>query len=258
MQDLSFAHRVWILIGLFTLSLAGSLFVGAVAQDPAYHVFADSRRWLGIANFGNVASNLPFLVVGVLGLGWLAGSRGRGKFDDRADIWPYAVFFAGVGLVGAGSAYYHLAPDNARLFWDRLPMTVAFMAFFAAIVADRIHKVAGNRILLPFLIVAGALSVFYWSWTESLGRGDLRPYGMVQFFPVLAIPVIFWLFPKGRYTDGRYLAWVIIWYAAAKVLEYFDAGILELSGTSVSGHSLKHLASAMAAFVVWRMLVTRR
>ena len=31
-----------------------------VPQDPAYHQFADARPWLGIPNFQNVASNLPW------------------------------------------------------------------------------------------------------------------------------------------------------------------------------------------------------
>jgi ceramidase len=258
MQGLSFAYRVWVLIGMLALILASSLFVGAIPQDPAYHIFADNRPWLGIANFGNVVSNLGFLVVCILGLGSVLGQEGQRTFDDRSDAWPYIVFFAGVGLVSAGSAYYHLAPDNARLFWDRLPMTLAFMAIFSAIVADRIHKAVGNRILLPVSIAIGVLSLFYWSWTESLGRGDLRLYGMVQFFPLLAVPVIFWLFPKGRYVDGRYLVWVILWYGAAKLMEFFDAGILDLLSESISGHSVKHLASAMAPLVVWRMLVKSR
>ena len=144
MQGLSFAHRVWILIGMFALSLAGVLFVGAIPQDPAYHFFADTRPWLGIANFGNVASNLPFSIVGVLGLWAVLGPEGRGNFEDRADAWPYIVFFVGVGFVSAGSAYYHLAPDNARLFWDRLPMTLAFMAVLSAIVADEKHTGFGS------------------------------------------------------------------------------------------------------------------
>ena len=155
MQDLSFANRVWILVGMFALSMAGVLFIDAISQDPAYHLFADTRSWLGIHNFGNVASNLPFLVVGVLGLWTALRPEGRGTFDYSTDAYPYIFFFAGVGLVGAGSAYYHLAPDNVRLFWDRLPMTVAFMAFFSAVIADRIHKAAGNRYLLPALIVIG-------------------------------------------------------------------------------------------------------
>ncbi len=62
-------------------------------------------------------------------------------------------------------------------------------------------------------------------------------------------------FLRSRYTDGRYLAWVIGWYGAAKVLEYFDVGVFDLLGNTISGHSLKHLLSAVATYMILRMLV---
>lgn len=43
-----------------------------------------------------------------------------------------AVLFAGVLLTSAGSTWYHLAPTNDSLVWDRLPMTLGFMGLFAA------------------------------------------------------------------------------------------------------------------------------
>ncbi|MBT4608495.1 MAG: hypothetical protein HOC05_00550 [Gemmatimonadetes bacterium] len=143
-----------------------------------------------------------------------------------------------------------------HLFWDRLPMTIAFMALFYAILADRVGGIAERyRWLLPLLVAAGFASLLYWDWTESLGRGDLRFYALVQFYPMLALPVICWLFSKARYTGGGYLIWVIFWYAAAKGLEHFDGEVFALLGHTVSGHSLKHLASAMATFMLWRMVV---
>ena len=111
-------------------------------------------------------------------------------FAERSDAWPYLAFFIGVALVSAGSAYYHWAPSNDRLLWDRLPMSIAFMAFCSAIIADRIDSKAGNVWLLPVLIGLGLASLVYWNWTESLGRGDLRFYGFVQFYPMIAIPAV--------------------------------------------------------------------
>jgi hypothetical protein len=96
------------------------------------------------------------------------------------------------------------------------------MAFCSAVVADRIDAQAGNTWLLPVLVAFGLMSLVYWHWTESAGRGDLRFYGFVQFFPIVALPVVCWLFPENRYTAGRYLAWVIGWYGLSKVLEHFD------------------------------------
>ena len=148
-----------------------------VAQSLAYHHFADRRTIFGIPNGCDVLSNALFLVVGGLGLWYvLCANPGRGSaaFLSQGERWPYAVFFLGVLLTAFGSAYYHLTPDNARLVWDRLPMTVGFMAFLAAMIAERIDLRAGLWLLIP-LIAIGAGSVFYWEWTELRGAGDLRP-----------------------------------------------------------------------------------
>ena len=254
MQNLTYQHRILILVAMFTVTLVGAAFVPPIPQDPGYHSFADARPFWGIPNFGDVASNAGFAVVSLFGLMSLTGTRRSAIFAEGPDAAPYLVFFVGVGLVSIGSSYYHLVPDTDRLFWDRLPMTIAFMALFAAIVADRIDRSAGIRWLLPILIAFGVASLLYWDWSEGQGRGDLRWYGLVQFYPMIALPVIFWLFPKARYTGGGQLVWVIIWYGIAKLLEHFDGDVLTLLGGAVSGHSLKHLAAAMATYYVLRMV----
>jgi hypothetical protein len=256
---MSYAQRVAVLIALFAVAAIAVLFVAPIPQDPAYHLFADTRAWLGIPNFGDVASNLGFALVGALGLRSVLGARGRDLFDAPSESWPYLTFFAAIGLVSLGSAYYHASPDNAHLFWDRLPMTIAFMALLYAFLSDRIGGVAQRWAwLLPALVAAGFASLLYWDWTEAQGRGDLRLYAMVQFYPMVALPVICWLFPNARYTRGLYLVWIILWYAAAKIFEHFDAWILEALGGTISGHSLKHLASAVAAYMIWRMVENGR
>ena len=134
----------------------------AIAQDPAYHVMADRRPLLGIPNALNVLSNIPFAVAGVLGLLAVFSPRpGARPFSDPWERWPYAALFAGTALTTAGSAYYHLAPDNARLVWDRLPMTVGFMGLLTAVVAERASLTLGRRLFVP-LLVFGAGSVAYW------------------------------------------------------------------------------------------------
>jgi Ceramidase len=258
MIGLSFWRRVAILIGLLAVGVLGILALDPIPQDPGYHAFADSRSLLGIPHFGNVVSNAGFAVVGILGILALARRRGHDIFAQRSDAWPYMVFFIGVALVSLGSAYYHWAPSNDRLLWDRLPMSIAFMAFFSAIIADRIDAKAGNGWLMAVLIGCGIASLIYWNWTESLGRGDLRFYGLVQFFPLIAIPAVCWLFPEYRYLAGRYIVWMVGWYGLSKVLEHFDGEVFDLLGHTVSGHTLKHLAAAMATLVVLQMLLARR
>lgn len=249
------AQRISVITGMAVVSLATVVFIPPIPQDPAYHLFADLRTCLGIPNIGNTMSNLAFAFVGVLGLWTTLGPVRARVFADKADAWPYVTFFLGVGLVSIESAYYHAAPDNARLFWDRLPMTIAFMALFYAVLADRVPGVAARmHWLLPLLVALGIASLFYWDWSEAKGTGDLRFYGLVQFYPMVALPVICWLYPKAKYTGSGYLIWIYVWYGIAKILEYFDVEIFDLFGQSVSGHSLKHLAAAIATFVVWRMV----
>jgi hypothetical protein len=246
-----------VLVALFVVGVVGLLPVGPIPQDPAYHTFADTRTMLGVPNFGNVASNLGFLLVGLAGIGALRRAAGRAWFDQAWHSRPYWVFFAAVSVVCLGSGYYHLWPSTDALFWDRLPMAIAFMALFAAVIADRVSARVGAVWGLPVLILLGISSLGYWDWTESFGRGDLRAYVLVQFFPLAAIPPMLWLFPLAQHTRGKYLGWGLVWYGTAKVLEHFDAWIFDYSAQVISGHSLKHLASAMAAFMVLRMLTAK-
>ena len=230
---------------------ASTLLIDAIPQDPAYHLFADLRSCLGIPNFGNVASNVGFPVVAFVGLFMLFGKDAGFQKYAVADMLPYGIFLVAIAFIGAGSAYYHWRPNNQNLFWDRLPMTVGFMALTAAIVADRIHRTVGLKIVLPVLIALGIASLIYWSVTEAAGSGDLRPYALVQFLPLILIPLICWLFPKARYTNGRYVAGMILCYALAKFFELADYQIFDSTGGMISGHSLKHLMAAVAtAFVI--------
>lgn len=151
-----------------------------IPQSLDYHNFADQRSFVGVPNFLDVVSNLPFLIVGIWGLLVVASPKYAGSFITSGERWPYVVFFLGVALTCFGSSYYHLHPTNGRLVWDRLPMTLGFMGILSATVAERINVKVGVR-LLPLLVAAGVLSVLYWSWTEAHGQGDLRPYFLVQF-----------------------------------------------------------------------------
>jgi hypothetical protein len=230
-------------------------FLPPIAQDPEYHNFADRRAAFGVPHFLNVISNLPFAAVGAMGLWTLLKAESIELFLDRRERWPYIFFFAGVALTSIGSSYYHLTPTTGRLFWDRLPMTLGFMSIFAAVIAERINLKTGLRLLGPLLAV-GLVSVLYWRVTEASGAGDLRLYAVVQFYPLVAIPVMLAMFAP-RYTRGADLIASLAIYGAAKLFELADAWIF-YAGKIVSGHSLKHVAAALSALVVLRMLKKRR
>lgn len=209
------------------------------AQDPAYHVFADSRTLLGIPNFWNVVTNLPLLVVGAWGLMVVAR---RPRF---AKSLPYVwtAFFSGLLLTAFGSGYYHLGPDHASLAWDRAAMTIGFMGLFTLVIGEYLSVAWANRLLVPLLLI-GVGSVYYWLWTEARGAGDLRPFGLVQFLPMLIVPLIM-LLRRGRSDLAPWLVGMMVFYAGAKIVEYYDAPIYA-AGQLMSGHALKHVLAALA------------
>ena len=241
----------WI-VALTVVALAAAFFLPAVSQPLEYHDFADHRHVYGVDNFLDVVSNAGFLVFGLMGL-FIIGN-GRACFERPAERWPYVIFFIGLLLTALGSGYYHLAPNNETLFWDRLPMTIAFMGLVAAQIVDRISVRAG-LILLPPALLIGAASVIYWLVTERMGAGNVIPYGILQAYSVLVVVLLAILSPS-RYTRGSDIYWVFAWYALAKVLETFDGEVLALNEI-VSGHTLKHVAAAFSGFVVCRMLLKR-
>jgi hypothetical protein len=210
-------------------------------------VFADRTPLFNLPNFWNVASNVPFLVAGAFGL-WAVP-----RLQPQLATSSYLVFCLGVMLVGIGSAYYHYAPTNATLTWDRIPITIAFMGLFSIVIEDRVSTRLGRRLLWP-LVVAGVSSVLYWDWTELQGRGDLRAYGLVQFLPMLLMPLML-ITGKGRGLRAPWLWATLGAYALAKLAEHFDAAIYAASGW-VSGHSLKHVLGAVAVF--WAMRAMHR
>jgi hypothetical protein len=250
--------RLLLVTGLALAILVVALILPRIPQDPEYHNFADRRFFLGIPNFSDVVSNLPLFLVGALGLGFLWRQRRMDageRFIEKSELLPYAVFFAGILFTSLTSAFYHLAPDNGRLAWDRLPMTLVFVSFFAAVIAERINLKAGLALLLP-LSILGPNSVIYWNLSEMRGVGDLRLYLLLQFGPMLIVPLIILLFPA-RYTRTPDLWGVLGFYAVAKVFEVLDGPIFSL-GHLVSGHTLKHGAAALAVYWMLRMLHLRR
>jgi len=235
---------------LIILSLALSLAVfgllDPIAQDPTYHQFSDQRLVAGIPNFHDTLSNLAFLATGFFGLLALA-CLPAGIARGRAPWWPAAVwFFFSVMLIGLGSAYYHLAPDNDRLLWDRIPITLGAMSLLSTFIADRVDSGRGIQLYLPALLLAGAGSAVYWWLTQAAGQGDLRPYVVAQFLPLLAIACVCIAYPTGTWLSGQKFATMLLLYGLAKMSESNDLLIYLASGGIISGHSLKHYLAALA------------
>jgi len=225
-----------------TLTVLAWVLLPAIPQDPSYHRFADQRQWLGVPNAANVLSNLAFALVGLLGAIRLA-SRRRPRFPQatEAGLWCVAL-----GLVGTamGSAWYHLAPTNASLVWDRLPMTLVFAGVLGTAIAQR----AGNdigRLSLAVLVPLGIASVAYWKAT-----GDLSLYVALQLGGIVGLLLLMLLTRQG--DDSIPWAWVLGWYVLAKVAEFADQAIFDATHQLIAGHTVKHLlAAAAGAAALW-------
>lgn len=251
--------RTLIILGLTIGVSCAIFFLPPIGQDISYHDFADQRKILGVPNFFNVVSNAILAMVGILGLLFVLDNRVRKSGNSFTNAWEnfaFLVFFLGVVLTAFGSAYYHLAPDNPRLFWDRLPMAVVFMSFLTIMIGERINLKAARWLFLP-LLALGIGSALYWRFTEIGGAGDLRPYIFVQFFPLLVIPLMLFLF-SAKYTRTADIFIVLGWYGLAKVFEILDAQIFTIGNFLLSGHTLKHLTGALAVYWIFRMLKLRR
>lgn len=220
--------RLAVLAVLAAVAVVAAFLHAPIPQDQAYHAFADGRALFGLPNVWDVMSNLVFLVVGAYGL----------RRSPAANRPAYLTLCVGVLLVSLGSAYYHQAPSDGTLLWDRLPMTVAFMGLFALLLEERVTTFK----TLPVLVALGIASALYWRET-----GDLRPYILVQFLPLVLMPVILFLFPR-KYLNGRMLMMAVIFYLVAKVLETYDRQVF--SSFVLSGHTLKHLSAGVASFFV--------
>lgn len=228
----------------FFTVMAGFLLLGLVlprvVQPEAYHCFADNRVLWGIPHAGDVLTNLAFFAVGLFGL----RSLSRRKDDHSpAFLWAVEVFFWGVLLTAAGSAYYHWAPSDTTLIWDRLPMTVAFAGACAALAACRVSQRAGF-VTLATVLPLGAWSVVYWAQS-----GNLTPYAVMQFGGIawMTVACLF-----GRATGREDLPWgsLLVWYGIAKACETWDLPINQALHGLASGHNIKHVTAAIGALCV--------
>jgi len=226
------------------LMIAVYLVTDPVLQKTSYHLLADNRSWLLIPNFSDVISNIPFAIIGWLGLLFCLSNR-----NDTSLSWQ--IYFMGLILVAAGSSYYHWNPNNQTLVWDRLPMTICFMSLFVALLGEHI-SFQYEKIMLPASLLLGVFSVIYWQYT-----GDLRFYGLVQFGTLAAIPLILLLY-RSKYTQRHYLIYGMVCYGLAKMMELNDSRIFELTSGLISGHTAKHLFAAAASYYIYLMLNKRQ
>ncbi len=229
-----------VIIGSFIMMIS----LDTISQAQSYHDFADKRAIFAIPNFFDVTTNIFFALFGGMGLYFC--------LTKKQNMAPcsWIVFFLAVTIVCFGSGYYHWNPDNNSLFWDRLPMTVAFMGLFIAILSEYVHTNIERFLLIPAVLL-GLFSVIYWDY-----RDDLRFYYWIQLIPLLTIPVVMIVF-KSQYTHQRYLIFALLFYLLAKLTEIYDKEIFSMLYEQFSGHSLKHILASFGPLSVFFMLKKR-
>jgi hypothetical protein len=239
------SRRLWVLALICLAAIVAALFMQPMPQDPAYHRFVDTRTIAGIPNFWNVCSNLGYLIVGIHGVT-------RARRVSAPELVPgFITFCIAVTLVAFGSSWYHYAPSTQTLLWDRLPMSVGFMALLALTLGERVSWKLAHVLLWPLLVI-GVASVLYWAWTESRGTGDLRPYGLVQFLPIVLMPLLLLMSPVNQ-RSAMWLWCTFAGYVLAKLAEHFDGPIFDAVG--LSGHSIKHVISSVAVLFAVRAML---
>jgi hypothetical protein len=227
---------------------AGGLLLlhGPIAQPARYNDFADQSTWLGVPHAGDVLSNVGFALAAMWG--WLRLRPERQHAALRAG-WPgYELFLLGLMLTAVGSAYYHLAPDNARLVWDRIPIALTCAGLLAAVRAETRRDTNPARDV-AVLAVCGVVSVGWWHYTDRPSHpGDLRPYLLLQLLPLVLIPLWQAIYRAAR-LDRVCFGVAVLLYVAAKLAESWDWELLSALHR-ISGHTLKHLIAAAAAGVL--------
>ena len=143
----------------------------------------------------------------------------------------------------------YLVTEDWYFLSHRLPMALGFAGLVAGTLADRALRL--TWLLLAVLVGVGTGVVVYWAV-----RGNLAPYIVMQAgFIVVAIAATALI--RSPYSHAGVLYAAVVLYAAAIVCERLDHPINAALGSVVSGHTLKHLAAAAAAFVVCYMLLRR-
>jgi hypothetical protein len=236
-----------VLLLVFAITVMVLCLLDPIAQDLAYHNFSDCRTYFGVPHFMDVVSNIFFVIIGFMGLRMAARAYRKTTMVNFLMVF---ILFTGVFFTGLGSAFYHFEPNNFTLIFDRLPMTLVFTAFFSSIIYDYVGRRIG-AISFYSLFLIGIHSIFYWYYTELNGVGDLRLYAFIQFFPVVAVPLIL-IFYKNNQLYTKQLMLVFFAYALSKLFEYYDAQIFSILKV-ISGHTIKHLFSALAIYFIYQI-----
>ena len=152
--------------GICLIAVIAACWRRIIPQDPAYHLFADESSMFSPQRAQRTEQpDLHHRDRGPLSIA-TAGNIRFSKTGSASPTRHSSLCVAGRRRLGLLSRRSH----NLSLAWDRLPMTVAFMSFFAILLAERVSFRAA-RMLFPALLFAGIASIAYWYYSEVAGAG---------------------------------------------------------------------------------------
>lgn len=232
-------------LGLAALAIWGPF----MPQPPGYHDLADRRVLLDLPFALDVLSSLAFAVAGLGGLRALAVLPPHTVTNMQRAM--AVLFFAGLLLTAAGSAWYHWDPDQGSLAVERMAMAMAGAGLLGFAVATHVSERAAAAAGLALLLL-GPLAVRAWADT-----GNLLPWTTLQGG---GMALVAWLGLLRRRFGAPDVHWaaVILAFVAAKLLEMADHDVFELTRGLLAGHALQHLAGAAAAWPVIAALAALR
>lgn len=235
---MSLTHRELALLAFVAVLTLVALLAPPLAQPALPHEFSDQRTLWSLPHAFDVLSNLSFAMAGAIG--WWTLRRARPLLSPTEGAC-FLLFCVGLLVTAAGSAWYHLAPNDFGLAIDRASMSVAFAGLLGLLAGTMVSERAG-RVAAVAVLVLALCSVMVWHAT-----GNVLPWALVQFggMPLLLVAV---LRPGPAHALNVRWGLVLLAYATAKWFEVNDHAIFEASGELLSGHTLKHLAAAFAAW----------
>ena len=240
--------------GAFALWALASLIAPAMGQPQSFHDFAAQRALGWLPHAGDVLSNLGFLMAALAGAGLMFSTREQ-RLPKVVQVMA-ALFFFGLFSSFVGSSFYHWAPHDLSLAWDRLGMSAAFAGMLGLAVQQRVNDDASAYLAGGSMLVACLAAV-----AISAQTGNVLPWALLQGGGVLAMLALACL-PHPRSTRSNGLAinlWAVVgFYALAKLLELGDGQVFGCTHQLISGHSSKHLVAALAALPVLSAFVALR
>lgn len=246
---LSLTRPEWNLLLACAALLVAALFGPHLAQPPHAHDFADQRTLAGIPCALDVLSNLAFALAGALGLFFVG--RVPASALEATQRACARLFFIGLLVTAAASSWYHLAPDDLGLAIDRAAMGIAFAGLLALLAATRVSARAAVALAAALLVLAPA-SVLAWFHT-----GNVLSWALVQFGGMAVLLLVLATAPA--LPDALPVRWslVLLAYAVAKLFEVNDHALHAATGELLSGHTVKHVVAAFAAWPVIAAVAAR-